>query len=103
MGRVSLEFEELTGVAVDSLHEGTHALRVHVGVEAVAQVGDVAARAKRFQHLPHNLRDALLGHRGDCFIQTCGTTSSSSSSTLTQVLSSVQANQKRLTRGGFDD
>lgn len=66
MAKSSLEFEELTRVAVDGLHESPHALRVHVGVETVAQVGDVTTCAKRFQHLLHNLRDALLGHRGDC-------------------------------------
>lgn len=65
MTRSSLEFEELTRVAVDCLHKGPHALRVHVRVEAMAQVGDVATCAKRFQHLLHNLRDTLLGHRGD--------------------------------------
>lgn len=54
-GKSSLELEELTGMAMDGFHEGTHTLRVHVWVETVAQVGDVASRAEPFQHLLHDL------------------------------------------------
>lgn len=43
------------------LDEGPHALRLHVGVEAVAQVGDVAPGAEALQHLLDDLRDPLLG------------------------------------------
>lgn len=43
-----------------SLDEGADALRVHVRVKAMAQVGDVASSAKTFQHLLHNVEDALL-------------------------------------------
>lgn len=48
------------GVQVHGLHEGAHVLRVHVRVEAVAQVGDVAPRAEALQHLLHNVGNALL-------------------------------------------
>lgn len=47
-------------MAVHSFHEGAHVLRVHVGVKAVAQVGDVALRAETLQHLLHDVGNALL-------------------------------------------
>ena len=45
---------------MDSFDEGADVLWVHVGVEAVAQVGDVAPCAETLQHLLHNFRNALL-------------------------------------------
>lgn len=45
---------------VNGVDEGADALRVHVGVKAVAQVGDVAPGAETLQHLLHNVSNALL-------------------------------------------
>lgn len=56
----------LFGMLVHSLHEGAHVLRVHVRVKAVAQVGDVALRAKTLQHLLHDVGNLLL-QEGKCF------------------------------------
>lgn len=53
-------FEHLLRMSVHSFHEGAHVLRVHVGVKAVAQVGDVALRAEALQHLLHDVGNALL-------------------------------------------
>lgn len=50
----------LFGMLVHSIHECAHVLRVHVGVKAVAQVGDVALLAKTLQHLLHNVGNPLL-------------------------------------------
>lgn len=57
----SLLLDHLFRVLVHCFHEGAHVLRLHVGVEAVAQVGDVAPWAETLQHLLHDLRDLLLG------------------------------------------
>lgn len=59
----SLLLHHLFGVPVHCFHEGAHVLGLHVGVEAVAQVGDVAPRAEPLQHLLHDLRDPLLGRK----------------------------------------
>ncbi|TNN55748.1 hypothetical protein EYF80_034048 [Liparis tanakae] len=56
----SLMLHHAFGVQVHGLHEGAHVLRVHVRVEAVAQVGDVAPRAEALQHLLHDVGNALL-------------------------------------------
>lgn len=48
-------FDDALRVLVHGLDEGAHVLRVHVGVQAVAQVGDVAPRAEALHHLLHNL------------------------------------------------
>lgn len=53
-------FEHLFRMSVHSFHKGAHVLRVHVGVKAVAQVGDVALRAEALQHLLHDVGNALL-------------------------------------------
>lgn len=53
-------FQHLFGMSMHSFHEGAHVLRVHVGVKAVAQVGDVALRAETLQHLLHDVGNALL-------------------------------------------
>lgn len=50
----------LSGMLVHSFHEGAHVLRVHVRVKAMAQVGDVAPRAKTLQHLLHDVGNLLL-------------------------------------------
>lgn len=43
-----------------SCDEGAYVLWVHVGVEAVAQVGDVPPCAETLQHLLHYVWDTLL-------------------------------------------
>lgn len=50
----------LFGMLVHSFHEGAHILRVHVRVKAMAQVGDVALRAKTLHHLLHDVGNPLL-------------------------------------------
>lgn len=45
---------------VYGLHEGAHVLGLHVRVEAVAQVGDVALRPETLQHLLHDEGNVLL-------------------------------------------
>lgn len=52
--------EHVFRMSVHRFHEGAHALRVHVGVEAVAQVGDVAFGAEALQHLLHDEGNAFL-------------------------------------------
>lgn len=47
-------FDHLLRVLVHSFDKGAHVLGVHVGVKAVAQVGDVALRAETLQHLLHD-------------------------------------------------
>lgn len=47
-------FDHLFRVLVHSFDKGAHVLGVHVGVKAVAQVGDVALRAETLQHLLHD-------------------------------------------------
>lgn len=54
---------ELPRVCVDSLHEGTHTLGVHVRVHAVAQVCNVASGAKTLHHGLYYLRNALLNRK----------------------------------------
>lgn len=48
------------GVLVHGFHEGADVLRLHVGVEAVAQVGDVASGAEARHHLLHDVGNPLL-------------------------------------------
>lgn len=43
-----------------SIHKSSHMLWAHVGIEAMAQVGNVALGAKPFQHLLHQLPNLLL-------------------------------------------
>lgn len=45
---------------VHSFHEGADILRVHVGVKAVAQVGNVTPCAETLHHLLHNVWNTLL-------------------------------------------
>ncbi len=56
-------FDHLFRVLVHSFDKGAHVLWFHVGVKAVAQVGDVAPRAETLQHLLHDVWDALLKER----------------------------------------
>lgn len=44
-------FDHLFRVLMHGLDKGADVLRVHVGVKAVAQIGDVAPCAKTLQHL----------------------------------------------------
>lgn len=53
-------FIDMAGVSMHSLHKGSHMFGVHVWVEAVAQVGDVALGPKALQHFLHQLPDLLL-------------------------------------------
>lgn len=53
-------FNHLFRVLVHCFDEGAHVHRVHVGVKAVAQVGDVALCAETLQHTLHDFRDPLL-------------------------------------------
>lgn len=57
-------FYHLFRVLVHCFDEGAHVLRVHVGVKAVAKVGDVALCAKTLQHPLHDFRDLLLEKEG---------------------------------------
>lgn len=57
-------FYHLLRVLVHCFDEGAHVLRVHVGVKAVAQVGDVALRAETLQHPLHDFGDPLLEKEG---------------------------------------
>lgn len=50
----------LFGMLVHSFHEGAHILRVHVRVKAMAQVGDVALRAKTLHHLLRDVGNPFL-------------------------------------------
>lgn len=53
-------FVNVAGMSMHSLHEGTHVLGVHVRVEAMAQVGNVALGPETLQHLLHQLANLLL-------------------------------------------
>lgn len=55
-----LLFDHLFRVLVHSFDEGTHVLWFHVGVKAMAQVGDVAPGAETLQHLLHDVWNSLL-------------------------------------------
>lgn len=52
--------EQPTGVRVNGLHKSAHTLRIHVWVQTVAEVGDVAPSAERLHHRLYNIRNALL-------------------------------------------
>lgn len=52
--------EKPTGVRVYGLHKRAHTLRIHVRVQTVAEVRNVAPGAERLQHHLHNLRNSLL-------------------------------------------
>jgi len=54
---------------VHGLHKGTHVLRAHVWVEAVAQVGDVALGPESLQHLLHQFANLLLSARWETMCQ----------------------------------
>lgn len=60
---------DVAGMSMHSLHKGTHVLGVHVGVEAVAQVGNVALGPETFQHLLHQLPNLLLQMRWETTCQ----------------------------------
>lgn len=53
-------FIDVAGMSMHSLHKGTHVLRVHVWVEAMTQVGNVALGSKALQHFLHQLTNLLL-------------------------------------------
>lgn len=48
-------FDHLFRVLVHGFDEGADVLRLHVGVNAVAEVGDVAPCAETLQHLLHDV------------------------------------------------
>lgn len=53
-------FIDVAGMSMHSLHKGTHVLGVHIWVEAMAQVGDVALGPKALQHFLHQFPNLLL-------------------------------------------
>lgn len=50
---------------VHGVDEGADVLRVHVGVQAVAEVGDVAPGSETLQHLPHHVRNLFLNQNDE--------------------------------------
>lgn len=75
------------------LDEGPHALRLHVGVEAVAQVGDVAPGAEALQHLLDDLRDPLLEGNIEGEIKEGGGSSQTSKINVKQTVETVEMAQ----------
>lgn len=65
---VSFVVEEPTGVRVHGLHERAHVLGIHVGVQPVAEIGDVAPGAERLHHRLYDLRNVLLNTHRFIFI-----------------------------------
>lgn len=59
--------EQSSGVCVHSLHKRAHTLRIHVRVQTVAEVCDVAPGAERLHHCLYNLRNALLNKHTNRF------------------------------------
>lgn len=57
---ILVAFQELARMGVNGLHERPHVFRVHVRVQPMTQISDVALHAKSLQHLLHDLRYTLL-------------------------------------------
>lgn len=51
---------DMTGMSMNSFHKGTHMFRVHVRVEAMAQVSNITLGPKTLQHFLHQLANLLL-------------------------------------------